>query len=833
MIKTNQTVHPEFSFIEKLRHYLPAQAPLKDFIHHNSLHAFQDKPFFDALSEASALFGYKTFLSVEEYRAEYKKGRINKDILLRVISDKWPATSKDEALNVLLHKELNESVNPRIGLLREHWKTQLHFDMDGAVHPILFRIVCSFLDQGVSAWPFPYNENGLIASIRDLESNNLSSLFNNESTKQLLFSSDLNLELLLKIIIGNEELFEQYVFDQQFAHQGWSGIINNIELNPNGLLEPKNISLTDLIILELLLEFDALETAFKDKWKAISNYVSIPMPKLFDKVERNELNLVYETWQEAFEWSYHDQVLFGVIKQRKELIDNNAKSFQALFCIDDRECSFRRYVEQSDTSCETFGTAGFFNVEFYFKPINGKFYTKLCPAPVNPKHLVKEIGSNLKKEKDFHFNKQNTGLFSGWVIAQTLGFWSAIKLFINIFKPSFSPATASSLKHMDKNSKLTIVNHHSEEVENGLQIGFTYEEMANRLEGLFKSIGLTTNFAPIIYTVGHGSSSVNNPHYSAYDCGACSGRPGSVNARVFSYMANLKEVRNILKLRGINIPDETKFVGALHDTTRDEIVFYDEDLLNEVAAKLHRLNVEVFKKAIALNAKERSRRFSTIDTKQSPEKILMQVRKRSVTIFEPRPELNHATNALCIVGSRNFTKDIFLDRRAFFNSYDYKIDDNGDLLFGILKAVAPVCGGINLEYYFSRVDNQKLGAGSKLPHNVMGLIAVANGTEGDLRPGLPKQMIEFHEPVRLMVVVEQKPEIVLSSIQRNEPTYEWFINNWIKLVCVNPADNKLFLFERGSFSEYKTVVQDIPVVNDLNKVIEENDDYLPVMILNS
>jgi uncharacterized protein len=54
-----------------------------------------------------------------------------------------------------------------------------------------------------------------------------------------------------------------------------------------------------------------------------------------------------------------------------------------------------------------------------------------------------------------------------------------------------------------------------------------------------------------------------------------------------------------------------------------------------------------------------------------------------------------------------------------------------------------------LEYYFSRVDNQKLGAGTKLPHNVMGLIGVANGIEGDLRPGLPLQMIEVHDPVKI------------------------------------------------------------------------------------
>ena len=113
------------------------------------------------------------------------------------------------------------------------------------------------------------------------------------------------------------------------------------------------------------------------------------------------------------------------------------------------------------------------------------------------------------------------------------------------------------------------------------------------------------------------------------------------------------------------------------------------------------------------------------------------------------------------------------------NSYDYKTDLEGNLLFGIMKPIGPVCGGINLEYFFSRVDNQKLGAGTKLPHNVMGLFGVANGTDGDLRPGLPQQMIEIHDPVRLLVIVEHYPEIVLKTIQKAAEVNEWYINDWI------------------------------------------------------
>ncbi|HMG94018.1 MAG TPA: putative inorganic carbon transporter subunit DabA, partial [Chryseolinea sp.] len=412
-----------------------------------------------------------------------------------------------------------------------------------------------------------------------------------------------------------------------------------------------------------------------------------------------------------------------------------------------------------------------------------------------------------------------------------LGFWSAVRLFINIFRPTMSPATASSFRHMDKFSKLTIENKHPDNRENDLQIGFTIEEMAVRVEGLLKGIGLVKDFAPIVYVVGHGSSSVNNPHYAAYDCGACSGRAGSVNSRAVCYMANHPKVREILKERGIDIPSKTQFVGGIHDTTRDEIMFFDEHSLSRENVENHDKNEVTFANALEHNAKERSRRFVSVNTTLSPEKIHEKVRTRSVSLFEPRPELNHATNTLCIVGRRDLTKQLFLDRRAFLNSYDYSIDLDGRLLFNIMKPLGPVCGGINLEYFFSRVDNQKLGAGTKLPHNVMGLFGVANGIDGDLRPGLPSQMIEVHDPVRLMIMVEHFPEVVLETIQKSPEVYEWFINEWVYLVAVNPKTRELHLFKNGGFTFYCPMRKSIDSVADLTALIETNTDNLPVYSL--
>ncbi len=200
-------------------------------------------------------------------------------------------------------------------------------------------------------------------------------------------------------------------------------------------------------------------------------------------------------------------------------------------------------------------------------------------------------------------------------------------------------------------------------------------------------------------------------------------------------------------------------------------------------------------------------------------------------MFEPRPELNHATNALCIIGRRAITKNLFLDRRAFLNSYDYRIDPDGKSLLNILRPAAPVCGGINLEYFFSRVDNQKLGAGTKLPHNVMGLFGVANGIDGDLRPGLPSQMIEVHDPVRLLVVVEHFPHVVLQTIQRSAETYEWFGNEWLHLVAVDPETRMIYIFRDGHFSPYDPFKQSITEIDDIMPLVETRHDNLPVLLL--
>ncbi len=819
----------EARVLHELEHYLPKQAPLKDFVHHNTLHAFQDRNFHDALRNASGIFGYNVSLKLDKYRDLYLDGEINPAVLDSVIR-----TRKGEQFDVWKAKVLKERFAapplPRIGSLRANWKIGHRVDLDSLVHPLLFRILCSYLDQGISIWTFPSSGEGFLSALRELEGNSLTSFFRGERARRLLLDGTCSIADLLKILVGDEALFAHYLFDQQFAHPGWSGMVSVIEAQPETLLDSRKIALRELILFELLLEIDALDDHFEAGWAPLV-VAGAERGDILREVPATDLHEVLAIWQEALEWSFYDPVLSALQRQPAESAAPAEKSFQGLFCIDDRICSIRRHLETLDPQCETFGTPGFFGVEFYYQPEHGKAYTKVCPGPIQPGYLIKETGSQDKRSAEPHFSKHSHGLFGGWAFSQTLGFWSAVKLLDNIFKPSASPLGASSFRHMDRSSSLTIENRSPEDRENGLQIGFSVEEMAQRAEGLLKSIGLIRDFAPIVYVVGHGASNTNNPHYAAYDCGACSGRPGSVNARVVCHMLNHPEVRRILAERGISIPEQTQFVGGLHDTTRDEIAFYDESSLSPLNLERHRRNATVFVDALALNAKERSRRFELTDSQLPPERVHEAVKARAVSLFEPRPELNHATNALCIVGRRGLSRKLFLDRRSFLNSYDYRVDPDGSHLLGILRAAAPVCGGINLEYFFSHLDNQKLGAGSKLPHNVMGLIGVANGNDGDLRPGLPSQMIEVHTPVRMMIIVEQFPEVVLDTIRRQAPTWEWFANAWLNLVAVHPETHELFRFRDGGFEPYLPLTERIDVADDLEKLFETQAQNLPVYAL--
>lgn len=800
--------------VDFIAHWLPAQGPIKDFIHHNTLHAFQDLPFHDAVALAGKLFGARSYLPIADYQAMYRRGRIGDHAVDWALNRTTLAGQQRERLKQSLFEQDPHRHYPPVSLanhgIRNAWLNQLGLELNVYVQPILFRLLGNFLDQGISRWTLPKDGESFWACVLRLAQNSLLPLYPlQEPVVRDLLNRDIDevIGFCLEKIAGAPVYYEQYILEMLLTHPGWAGMVRVVEQNPGCLLDPRNISLKAMIAVELVCELAFLHKYAGSRFPSIAeiqlpHYVSL----LHDGMPKTESPLPLKVWHEAMEWSLYSELLTALKPADNDRKTSLATPYaQAFFCIDDRECSLRRYLEEIDPGIETFGAAGFFGIDFLYQGLDDAYPVAQCPAIIQPKHLIRESSSEPQPDNDVnsenisHLHFKSHSVLRGWLYTQTLGLGYAARMAWDVFRPGSKLPKLKMLSEIDSHTQLHLLRESDILTQDGYLLGFSYNEMADKVGGLLNNIGLTRNFAPLVVVVAHGASSVNNPHFAAYDCGACSGKPGAPNARAFAWMANNETVRRILFERGIEIPGTTRFVPALHNTTRDEITYFDTHLLEEHPAQGFDKFQAVMTSALHKNARERCRWFELAPNADSADKAHDHVAARATSIFEPRPEYNHSNNLYCIVGRRQLTQELYLDRRAFLHSYDPLKDASGHILARILSAVIPVCGGINLEYLFSRIDNSVYGAGTKLPHNVIGLLGVANGVEGDLRTGLPQQMIEVHEPARLLFVVEQSCTVLNKAIDHIGPLKEWLENEWVFLVACHPDTRKQFLYQKNGW----------------------------------
>ena len=537
-----------------------------------------------------------------------------------------------------------------------------------------------------------------------------------------------------------------------------------------------------------------------------------------DKLDEDRSGFI---WLQAYERHYHEQLYNAIsnnLHRGRWQQRNTTPTAQLVFCMDDREEGIRRHLEEINPGIETFGAAGFFAVAINWKGLDDNKVSALCPVVVTPAHEIHEIPQETqqarlqqhKKRQQLRLRLKNIllqegrrNLFSSALLMTLVAPFSLIGLTGKLFSPltqsrlTRSITTGFDLK-LGTRVTLNAEQPTQEASPDHPQLGFTDQEQADRVEGFLRTIGLTHHFSPFVVMVGHGSFSLNNPHLSAYDCGACSGRHGGPNARVFAAMANRKCIRDILKQRGINIPDNSWFIGCEHNTGNDVISWYDLDAMPENMRNDFQLFNKDFKQACLRSAHERCRRFASAPRKLKPLQAFKHVNRRSADISQARPELGHATNAAAFIGRRSITQGAFWDRRSFLISYNPTEDPEGTILERILLAAGPVGAGINLEYYFSTVNNDQYGCGTKIIHNVAGLVGVMEGGCSDLRTGLPNQMIEIHEAMRLQVVVEATPEILTTIYQRQPPLQELIGNGWLLVTAMHPDTGDLYPFDPQS-----------------------------------
>jgi len=770
--------------------------------------------------------------------------------------------------------------------------SKYQFDLDEEVHAVLVRLVSAYLDQGLAYWPMPSREMGLLAATRALfASSKLIDLSQNLSGLRTAFkqqnecdAEETVLALLKQLGVQAEE-YQEFLSSELLALPGWAGMVHCLEVDP--MLAPHerlSFSLMEYLAVRLTLTVVALRnvSGSTTSWKM----QSIPLnrhidplthqARLFDACQLlgyhsdllssmsdddfqelcRELEQFHE-WERrrllhrAYELRHERQILIPLARHRAmpavaEKTDR--LDAQVIFCIDEREESMRRALEEIEPRIETFGAAGFFGCAVDYQGLDDAGGVSLCPVVVKPAHQVAEVPVN-EHHSRWSIRKKIRRLTSsisraagigsrtlvrGTVSTACLGFFSLFPTGLRILAPLryekwmarlqalFLPQPRTELQFMRNDDE-------SRNAASGLLAGFSIAEMADRVANMLHPMGMTMGHARFIVVMGHGSTSLNNPFVSAYCCGACGGRSGGPNARLFALMANNPEVRMVLRDRGIFLPEDTWFLGAYHDTCSDDVEYFDVDFMPSThLSDLIKLRSKV-DEARARAAHERTRRFANFDQKKSIHAALRHVKERSVHLGEPRPEYGHCTNAVAIVGRRSTTQGLFLDRRAFLISYDSSNDPEDRYLAAVLGAVIPVCGGINLEYYFSTVDNERYGCGTKLPHNISGLLGVMNGYQGDLRTGLPWQTVEIHEPVRILFVVEAAAERLIRVIHANPLLKEFVENSWIRLSVVNPDDGQIQVYRgHGEWEDLEGDEEPLPIAASSRDYYMGKREHLPV-----
>ncbi len=756
----------------------------------------------------------------------------------------------------------------RLGLAREHWMTYLGniaLEIPGWSGMVLQHRLCSGHDDQTHIVAF----NDYLAVRLVLE----------RLYAQRLCSKHWNIEASLTMLnwyfrrrrsefLVRYSLFDPSIMLPEYLSEPAHGLVGQSDPRQIGYDQWQSVSDTLHVWQRSEKDRDGEYQVLDHAWRMfqLAQYAGISAVEI-RKLETNQINSLFSildkldgetsgyVWLQAYEQHYRDR-LFNAVRSnvgRGRWKDRNLRPFaQTVFCMDDREEGFRRHLEEINPEIETLGAAAHFNVFVDWYSVHEDGPTTLCPIVAKPSHEVHEAPSADQAQtlsthisrlrlrrfvKNFLGHRTRVGLV--WPTLSLL-LTAPMSLAVMVLKLLGPSPSGRWIEGMRRRFDLEVATQApvNAETQNGdatpdlKRQGFTDSEQLERVFTFLRNIGLESGFSAVVAVVGHGSHSQNNPHLAAYDCGACSGRHSGPNARILAAMANRTEIRALLKEKGLDIPEDTWFVGSSHNTCSDEIVWYDQQQIPATCSEAFSQLKENMDEACRRSAHERCRKFDSAPASPSLDKALQHVQGRATDFSQVRPELGHAGHAAAFVGRRSLSQGVFFDRRVFLISYNPDLDANGEVLERLLLANGPVGAGISLEYYFSTVDNDRYGSGSKIAHNITGFFGVMDGVESDLRTGLPKQMIEIHEAMRLQMLVEAETEMLAEIYARQPALQEMIGNGWLLLSAIHPESGVISVFnpDRG-FEVWNEELPDLSTMEESKAWYAGEADPLPPTLI--
>ncbi len=542
-----------------------------------------------------------------------------------------------------------------------------------------------------------------------------------------------------------------------------------------------------------------IDDAFVAAWRRAMHHAALPP---IDERLGNDPELCVDLiLHDAYERAYQSHLLDRIANrpiERAPTREVTRRTLQAAFCIDVRSEVFRRALEAEFPAVQTLGFAGFFGFPIEYVPLGQRSGGAQCPVLLSPAFTVCESVRDASRTEERNvltlrllrrrvaktWKSFKTAAVTSFVFVETMGIAFVGKILSDTLGWT-RPVSDSATDGFDS----SVVARLGPDIEpgtlDGRRTGFALPERIAMAEAVLRGMSLTDGFAPLVLLTGHGSTTVNNPYASGLDCGACGGYTGEANARVAAQILNRPEVRDGLRARGIDIPDDTWFVGCLHDTVTDDVTMYD----TEEAPASHRAQLDALPGILAgASARARRERAVALGIPRDA-RTDRRIARRARDWSQVRPEWGLAGNAAFIAAPRSVTRDVDLGGRVFLHEYDWRRDEGFEVLELIMSAPMVVASWINLQYYASTVNNRVFGSGNKVLHNVTGIVGVREGNAGDLKVGLPWQAVYdgnrfVHEPLRLSVVIDAPLDAIYAVIVANHTVRDLVENRWLHLFAI-------------------------------------------------